>query len=102
MWYCGWDGGGTKTEVCIIDESGREISRRSFGPLNLNGSDPDLVRRTIREAIAYMGTLPGGADACGGVVIGAAGISNQRAAGILEHAIRSTGWPGSFRLAGDH
>ena len=22
MLYCGWDGGGTKTEVCLADEAG--------------------------------------------------------------------------------
>ena len=102
MWYCGWDGGGTKTEVCVIDDNGKEISRQSFGPLNPNGTDPELVRQTVREAVAFMRKQPGEADACGGLVIGVAGITNQKVSGILENAIRSSGWKGAFRLAGDH
>ena len=39
MWYCGWDGGGTKTEVCIIDKTGKILDERTFGPLNPNGAD---------------------------------------------------------------
>ena len=102
MWYCGWDGGGTKTEVCVLDESGKETARRSFGPLNPNGTDPEVIRETVREAVAFMGTQPGGADACGGLVIGVAGINNRKVSGILEDAIRSTGWKGDYRLTGDH
>ena len=49
MWYAGWDGGGTKTEVCILDGEGKLLAKRVFGPLNPNGTDPERVRQTVRE-----------------------------------------------------
>ena len=101
MWYCGWDGGGTKTEVCVTDEAGNETACRVFGPLNPNGTEREQVLKTVREAVALMEAQPGGAGSCGGVVIGAAGVSNRETAGILTGALHAAGWQGPFRLAGD-
>ena len=101
MWYAGWDGGGTKTEVCVLDESGEVIADESFGPLNPNGASPEKVRRTVRDAVDFMSRLPGGAEACGGMVIGAAGLSNHQTGELICFALQDTGWPGGFRLVGD-
>ena len=59
MYYCGWDGGGTKTEVCIQHENG-ETASQSFGPLNVNGSSKETVEKTVREAVNCMHCQPGG------------------------------------------
>ncbi len=101
MWYAGWDGGGTKTEVCVLDETGAVMADRSFGPLNPNGTSADRVRETVRDAVCFLRSLPGGPEACGGTVIGAAGISNEDARKLLEQAVSEAGWTGRVRLAGD-
>ena len=44
MLYCGWDGGGTKTEVCLQDETGRTVSSAVYVRLNPNGAQAILVR----------------------------------------------------------
>lgn len=101
MWYAGWDGGGTKTEVCITDESGRETACRFFGPLNPNGVNAEKVRETVRDAVRFMSEQPGGQAACGGTVIGAAGISSLQTRTLLESALAENGWKGKTTLAGD-
>ena len=97
----GWDGGGTKTEAAAVDEQGREVARGVFGPLNLNGTAPEQVRATIREAIGFMEAQPGGLAGCAGLVIGAAGISNAGAADMLRSAVEQAGYRGPMHLAGD-
>ena len=101
MWYAGWDGGGTKTEVCVLNEAGEVMADQSFGPLNPNGSSLEKVTRTIRDAIAWMKSLPGGAEACGRLVVGSAGINNRDTAVLLKKAVREAGWTGDFLLTGD-
>ena len=102
MWYCGWDGGGTKTEVCIIDNTGKILDERTFGPLNPNGADREQVQKTARDAVNMMRLQPGGLKACGGMVIGVAGISNQRTAAMLQDALQAAGWRGKCCMMGDH
>ena len=101
MYYCGWDGGGTKTEVCAVDEGGREIARCSFGALNRNGISAVRVRQTVVDCVSYMAKLPGGLNGCKNLVIGMAGISNEKAGEALENAVRSAGYHGRLSLAGD-
>ena len=101
MYYCGWDGGGTKTEVCAVDETGRQIASRVFGPLNINGADEATVKRSVQECVAFMATLAGGLAACGNLVIGMAGVSNESAAALIRDTVRAAGYTGSLRLLGD-
>ena len=97
MYYCGWDGGGTKTEVCAVDETGRQIASRVFGPLNINGADEATVKRSVRDCVAYMASLAGGLAACGNLVIGMAGVSNESAVALIRDAVRAAG---GLRLRG--
>ena len=101
MYYCGWDGGGTKTGVCLLDGAGRVLGEAAFGPLNPNGASRETVLQTVGEAISYMKKQPGGLAACGGLVIGAAGISNARVAALLSGAVADCGYTGKLRLLGD-
>ena len=101
MLYCGWDGGGTKTEVCLTDEAGRITASAVFGPLNPNGTSPDQVSETVRQCVRWMQERAGALSEIGGLVIGMAGISNRSASVLVENALISAGWTGPFRLAGD-
>ncbi len=99
-YYAGWDGGGTKTRVCILDGDGREKACMDFGPLNPNGAGEDTVRRSIRDCVRFM------ADAAplpdyGCLVIGMAGISSRPAAQMVEKRVREAGYTGPLRLLGD-
>ena len=100
MYYCGWDGGGTKTEVCFLNQEGNTVSQ-SFGPLNVNGASRETVEKTVRDAALYMGSQPGGLDAFGMLVIGMAGVSNRDAAEMVTQAVRKAGYGGPLRLKGD-
>ena len=100
MYYCGWDGGGTKTEVCIQHENG-ETASQSFGPLNVNGSSKETVEKTVREAVNCMHCQPGGLADCAMLVIGMAGVSNRDAAEMVTQAVRQAGYAGPLRLRGD-
>ncbi len=101
MWYAGWDGGGTKTEVCVLNDAGEIMTGESFGPLNPNGSSREQVMRTIHDAMDWMKTLPGGLDACGRLVVGSAGINNRDTAVMLKEGIREAGWRKDYLLTGD-
>ena len=101
MLYCGWDGGGTKTEVCLADETGRKLASAVFGPLNPNGASRDQVMETVKQGVRYMAEQTGGPDRIGGLVVGMAGISNRSARTLLEEALAEAGWTGPYRLAGD-
>lgn len=99
---CGWDGGGTKTELLCLDGGGRALAQGFAGPLNLNGASREGVVATVREAVGWMARhVPGGLDACDGLVIGAAGISNAAAAALLTEAARQAGYGGPLALRGD-
>ena len=101
MYYAGWDGGGTKTAVCLINPSGELLSEAFFGPMNLNGASADLVEHTILSAVSWMAMQPGGLEACGGLVVGTAGISNPEARKLEEDFIRRAGYSGKLRIVGD-
>ena len=100
MLYCGWDGGGTKTEVCLLDETGR-IASAVFGPLNPNGAARDRVPETVKACVNYMKEQAGSLSEIAGLVVGMAGISNLSARSLLENALADVGWTGPLRLLGD-
>lgn len=102
MYYCGWDGGGSKTEVSIIDQEGVIISEASFGALNPNGASIETVNKTIENCIAFMKSVITDLNNCNDLVIGLAGISNKNTAVIIENAVRNYGYIGSLKLLGDH
>ena len=102
MYYCGWDGGGTKTALCAISPDGRVIHEAEFGPLNLNGTDRESVRTTVLDAVDCMrSALPGGLSGCACLVIGMAGISNQTSVCFIENSLREAGYTGPLSITGD-
>ena len=100
MYFCGWDGGGTKTEICILHKNG-ETASQSFGPLNANGASRETVEKTVRDSIEYMRFQQEGLEGCSMLVIGMAGASNRDAAQMVTQAVRDAGYAGSLRLVGD-
>lgn len=100
MYYCGWDGGGTKTEVCILNREGKTASQ-AFGPLNVNGASRETVEKTVRDAVTYMRAQEEGLEGCSMLVIGMAGVSNRDAAQMMEQMVRKAGYEGPLRLKGD-
>lgn len=100
-WYCGWDGGGTKTGVCALDAAGSPLAEAAFGPLNPNGSPRETVENTVADCLRFMAGLPGGLEACGGLVIGFAGASNIRAKELIARCLADHGYTGPLRLLGD-
>ena len=101
MFFAGWDGGATKTTVRLVDEAGALLSESSFGPLNPNGNASESVRHTLADGVAHMARTPGGLSACGGLVIGVAGVSNAAIRAEIEAALRSAGYAGPLKLLGD-
>lgn len=102
MFYCGWDGGGTKTRACLLNGTGTQMNEAVFGPLNPNGAAVEIVRQTIRDGVAWLADACGGLQNCGGLVVGAAGISNRLTAGLIQDTLKEAGYSGSLRLLGDH
>ena len=102
MYYCGWDGGGSKTEVCIINEQNKIVAEAIFGALNPNGTTIEIVNETIKNCITFMKSVMTDLSCCKGLVIGLAGISNKNTATTVENIIRSFGYTGNLKLVGDH
>jgi len=100
-YFCGWDGGGTKTEVLCVSESGQVIGNQSFGPININGASKERVMQSIRDCMAFMAGLPGGLKACASLAIGAAGASNKEVSSLITETIRSCGYNGPLLIKGD-
>ena len=101
MYYCGWDGGGTKTEVCAIDPAGNKLASAAFGPLNVNGASREAVAETVVQCVRFMLDHEREWGQCGFLVIGMAGVSNENAVRMLENAVRDAGYSGPMRLEGD-
>ena len=99
-YVCGWDGGGTKTAALMCDAAGNVIAKGVFGPLNVNGAGEQRVAESIRDGMAWM--RQNGMEQCRALVIGAAGVSNQKVSGLITDAVRANGYAGPLRLLGDH
>ena len=100
-YFCGWDGGGTATKICLVNERGEIAAQGASGPLNLNGAPAEAVEETVKNGVAFLAAQPGGLAACRGLVIGFAGASNPAAAQVIERAVRACGYTGGLRLTGD-
>ena len=97
----GWDGGGTKTRVCLKDAYGKDIAVCDFGPLNINGASEEVVRQSIRDAVQFMQQSCGKDMVCPELVIGMAGVSNRHATEFVEETVRQAGYQGHLQFLGD-
>ena len=101
-YVAGWDGGGSKTAAVCLDIKGGQLMREPFGPLNPNGANASVIEHTIQNALAAMNRLPGGLSDCRHLTVGAAGVSNPKAAYLISSLIRKSGYTGPLDIVGDH
>ena len=99
MFYCGLDGGATKTELYIIDDNGASLTT-SYGPINLNGSSLETVKQSIADCIDFIKNFDE-FENFGGLVVGISGVSNKEATKIIESTIKECGYNGNLSLKGD-
>ena len=92
---CGIDGGGTRTTAICCDLQGKEITRRVFGPFNLNSIGEAAFRKLLNDIVLFLEETGN----CKGLCIGAAGVNNLHMAQIVEEAFSGTGI--TYRLLGD-
>ena len=92
---CGIDGGGTRTTAICCNLQGNEISRRIFGPFNLNSIGEQAFEKLLNDIILFLKDV----GTCRGLCIGAAGVNNLRMAQMVEKVFSGTGIP--YRLLGD-
>lgn len=97
----GWDGGGTKTAVCLTDREGVEIGRETFGALNVNGAPRERVAATIGEIMAWIAQREAAWGPCEAIVVGTAGASNPTAVELIEGCILAAGFGGALSITGD-
>ena len=93
--FCGVDGGGTRTTVLCRTPEGQEISRREFGPFNLNSIGEESFRAILGEILAYINDL----GTCRGMCIGASGITNGNVRRLADGILAGNGIP--YKLLGD-
>lgn len=91
-YFLGMDGGGTATKISIADRAGNVIVRRTAGPLNINGQSPEQFQGTMAEILRWLSGSGFRPEHCGGIGIGAAGISNPRAKKLFTEAFEAGGY----------
>jgi len=101
-YVAGVDGGGTKTAVTVMDETGRTIKTFASGGINYNGRDEAEVRGHLAEIVTMLDEACGGLASCVQLVVGAAGVSNPTVPGRLTAALRESGYGGGIHIVGDH
>ena len=92
---CGIDGGGTRTTAICCDLQGKELTRRVFGPFNLNSIGEQAFGNLLKDVVLFLKET----GTCRGLCIGAAGVNNLRMAQMVDNALSGTGIP--YRLLGD-
>lgn len=97
MFVIGIDGGGTKTRVELRDGDNRLLRRLSFGAFNLNSIGEAAFRSLLQQVFSQCGDM----SQCGGICIGAAGISNPQVGKILTETLENMGYTGPRKLCGD-
>ena len=100
MYRIGMDGGGMRTRLAVF-EGEEERFRCETGGMNYNSFSADEIREHLTEAVR--GMQQGGfplAD-CEGIGIGAAGVSNPKAAPFLQQILQELGFTCPIVVEGD-
>jgi len=98
----GWDGGGTKTLMKVLDMDGNTVLCAKAGSLNYNSNPKEEIRKTINTLIAKLQNLSEELSDCKGIFISAAGISNKEAASFLTSSLEQSGIQCEISIVGDH
>lgn len=102
MFVSGIDGGGTKTCVEIRTLDNKQMSRSTFGPLNINSTPIEEIEQTIYDIVQYIKSITGNVEDCIRICIGTAGISNALAGEILHRNFLENGCCNKLNIIGDH
>lgn len=98
----GWDGGGTKTTMKVLDLNGNTVLSETAGSLNYNSNPKEEIRDTISTLIAKLKNLSEDLTNCKGICICAAGISNKEAVSFLNSNLEQSGVQCEITIVGDH
>ena len=89
--FLGVDGGGTRTRVAIVDETGRESARSEGPPTLVDPANPNATIGVIAELCREVASK-GGADLpVDGLWAGIAGAGTEPTRGLVETALREAG-----------
>lgn len=88
----GMDGGGTATKISAANMDGQVIARHTAGPLNVNGQNLEQFQAALAEIVQWLDGKRFRAEDCGGIGIGAAGISNPQARTLLAEGFAGRGY----------
>lgn len=100
MYRIGMDGGGTRTRLAVIEQK-QERFRCETGGINYNSFPEEEIQKSLVKAISEVnanGFLP---KDCEGIGIGAAGVSNPKAAPFLTKVLRELGFACPIVIVGD-
>ncbi len=97
----GIDGGGTSAKAVILRE-GEEQGRALAGGINYNSYSTEQIQNHLSELAGQCRALGFEPASCEGVGVGAAGVSNPKAAPFLKQALQNCGFSCSISIAGDH
>lgn len=101
-YVAGWDGGGTKTAMQVMDIEENVLLTSDAGGLNYNSNTKEELRITIHTLLSEMSKLPGGLEACDMLCVSTAGISNPMTLGFLQQTIKEMGLTCEINFVGDH
>ncbi len=102
QYVVGWDGGGTKTAIQIIDLSGNIIHTGQAGALNYNSQSKEDVRNTIEHLLHEMEQVAGTLKAYKAICISTAGICNANAVVFIRQVMINCGIECDINIIGDH
>lgn len=102
QYVVGLDGGGTKTQMQIIDMTGKIILTARAGSLNYNSVSKEELSNTIESLMNILCELPEGISNCKGICISTAGISNKEAIEFITENLVSRGLNCDIHIVGDH
>ncbi len=97
----GCDGGGTKTDVLIMDIEKNIIGSQEFGALNINGNSIEIVENTIKNCVNFIKKYDSTLKHCKSICVGSAGISNENAINLIKNTFIKSGYTGKLLIVGD-
>ena len=98
----GLDGGGTKTVVNIADIQGKVLKTFTGGAININGESEKNVAENFSEIFKTAQSAGYAAEACRGLCIGTAGISNPKVQPLVTRIVQQAWYPVTPLVVGDH
>lgn len=87
QYVIGIDGGGTKTLLKAVLDSGQELFCTTGGPLNICSTTKEKISETLTTMLSEMLKSMDGEAICKGICIGAAGLSNQETEPFLRSVV---------------